>query len=190
MFISSPTIAKVKIKYGFTGLMCTTRIHLMVERKLFFIQKFSWKLENQNALVKGRGWQASACVTMWSLHTPLTSLIPLFLAGRAILSFWRHRSLVIEPRHGRLLWAGGGRAETLGQVNCWRGGWCYHWGKSRCPCVARHTNQAGDAEPPHSAGYSLTVFTPNVSSLPLPSPSPSLPLLLWIDWIFHSTSIT
>lgn len=103
--------------------------------------------------------------------TTLTSLIiPLFLAGRSILSFWRHWSLVIEPRHGRLLWAGEGGQEKLGQVNCWWGCLCYHWGKSHCPSVPRHTNQVRDAEPHHWAGYSLTLLTPTLC--------PSLSLLL------------
>lgn len=45
----------------------------------------------------------------------LTSLIiPFFLVGRSILSLWRHRSLVIEPRHGWLLWARGWGGAWLG----------------------------------------------------------------------------
>lgn len=107
MFVSIPTVAKSEKyqsvvwlgRHAGQGSVWPSR----PKHSSFLVQPKGTKI---NHLHKR---QKSARVTIFLYVRTLSRLIiPLFLAGRSILSFWRHRSLVIEPRHGRLLWAGGG----------------------------------------------------------------------------------
>lgn len=128
----------------------------------------------------------------------LTSLIiPFFLVGRSILSLWRHRSLVIEPRHGRLLWA---------RVCVCRGAWLggKRWVRLIAGGGVGVIAEVSPAAPPccvtpirHQILSHLTV--PDTASLrltPTLHPSPSLlflapsALLNWLDISFNLDCIT